>query len=105
MYPSCDSVEYASTFLMSLCAIAISAAIVSVTSPMIAMNSRASGVKIGNIRATRYTPAATIVAAWISALTGVGPSIASGSHTCSGNCALLPTAPKNSPMPITVISV
>ena len=26
-------------------------------------------------------PAVTIVAAWISALTGVGPAIASGSHT------------------------
>jgi hypothetical protein len=34
-----------------------------------------------------------MVAAWIRALTGVGPSIASGSHTCSGNWALLPTAP------------
>ena len=29
----------------------------------------------------------------MSALTGVGPSIASGSHTCSGNCADLPIAP------------
>ena len=35
-------------------------------------------------------PAVTIVAAWISAETGVGPSIASGSQTWSGNCALLP---------------
>jgi hypothetical protein len=33
----------------------------------------------------RNTPAATMVAAWISALTGVGPSIASGSQTWSGN--------------------
>ena len=32
-------------------------------------------------RATMYTPAVTIVAAWIKALTGVGPSIASGSQT------------------------
>ena len=31
-------------------------------------------------RATRYTPEVTIVAAWISAETGVGPSMASGSH-------------------------
>ena len=45
-------------------------------------------------RATRKTPAVTIVAAWMSADTGVGPSMASGSQTCSGNCALLPTAPK-----------
>ncbi len=35
----------------------------------------------------------TIVAAWMRALTGVGPSIASGSQTWSGNWALLPTAP------------
>ncbi len=44
-------------------------------------------------RATMYTPAVTIVAAWISALTGVGPAIASGSHTYSGICADLPVAP------------
>ena len=31
--------------------------------------------------ATRNIPAATIVAAWISAEIGVGPSIASGNHT------------------------
>ena len=42
-----------------------------------------------------YTPAVTIVAAWISAETGVGPSIASGSQTYSGICALLPVAPTN----------
>ena len=35
-----------------------------------------------------------MVAAWMSADTGVGPSIASGSQRCSGNCALLPTAPR-----------
>ena len=49
----------------------------------------------GDSRATMNTPAVTMVAAWISADTGVGPSMASGSHTCSGNCALLPTAPMN----------
>ena len=38
----------------------------------------------------------TIVAAWISAETGVGPSIASGSQVCSKNCADLPIAPMNS---------
>ena len=41
------------------------------------------------------TPAVTIVAAWISAETGVGPSIASGSQVCSRNCADLPMAPMN----------
>jgi hypothetical protein len=33
------------------------------------------------LRPTMYTPAVTIVAAWIRAETGVGPSIASGSQT------------------------
>ena len=33
------------------------------------------------LRAIRYTPAVTIVAAWISAETGVGPAMASGSQT------------------------
>ena len=37
-----------------------------------------------------------MVAAWMRALTGVGPSIASGSQTWSGNWALLPIAPQNS---------
>src|SRR5215475_15290651 len=40
-----------------------------------------------------YTPAVTIVAAWISAETGVGPAIASGSQVKSGICADLPVAP------------
>jgi hypothetical protein len=35
-----------------------------------------------------------MVAAWIKALTGVGPSIASGSQTCSGTWADFPTTPK-----------
>ena len=46
----------------------------------------------GCARQSRNTPAVTIVAAWISAETGVGPSMASGSHRCSGICALLPHA-------------
>ena len=42
-------------------------------------------------------PAVTMVAAWMSADTGVGPAMASGSQTYSGICADLPTAPtKNS---------
>ena len=47
-------------------------------------------------RASRYTPAVTIVAAWINAETGVGPAIASGNHANSGTCADLPAAPRNS---------
>ncbi len=43
-----------------------------------------------------------MVAAWISAETGVGPSMASGSQTYSGNCADLPVAPKNSSSAMTL---
>ena len=35
-------------------------------------------------------PAVTMVAAWMRALTGVGPHMASGSQVKSGPCALLP---------------
>ena len=45
-----------------------------------------------------------MVAAWISAETGVGPAIASGNHTCSGICADLPQAPTSSSTPIVVIT-
>ena len=41
----------------------------------------------------RYTPATTMVAAWMSAETGVGPAMASGSQVCSGNWPLLPMMP------------
>ncbi len=41
-------------------------------------------------------PDVTMVAAWISAETGVGPAMASGSHRYSGNWADLPIAPTNS---------
>src|ERR1700690_125558 len=47
-------------------------------------------------RTTRNTPAVTIVAAWMSAETGVGPSIASGSHECSGTCADFAAQPTKS---------
>src|SRR6187455_1820137 len=58
----------------------------------------------GDMRATMKIPAVTMVAAWISAEIGVGPSIESGSQTCSGNCALLPIAPMNRQMQITLSS-
>lgn len=45
-------------------------------------------------RAIKKTPAVTMVAAWIKAETGVGPSIASGNHVCKPNWADLPIAPK-----------
>ena len=56
----------------------------------------------GDMRATMKMPAVTMVAAWIRAEIGVGPSIESGSQTWSGNCALLPIAPTNRQMQMTL---
>src|SRR5277367_958905 len=58
----------------------------------------------GDIRATMKIPAVTMVAAWISAEIGVGPSMESGSHMCSGICADLPMAPTNRHMQVKVIA-
>ena len=41
-----------------------------------------------------------MVAAWMSAETGVGPSIASGNQACNGNWPDLPAAPSSSRMPM-----
>ena len=86
--------------MMSLVAKAMVAASRAVKAPIMAtvVMASADASNTGKKRAIRNTPAATIVAAWMRALTGVGPSMASGSHTCSGNCADLPTAPQKMPM-------
>src|SRR5215472_1368148 len=78
----------------------------SVAAPTIATTSLASldRLKIGADRTIRYTPAVTIVAAWISADTGVGPSIASSSQDCSGSCADLPHAPSSNSSPRAVVT-
>ena len=69
------------------------------------MTASTSGDISGNMRPIRNTPAATIVAAWIIAETGVGPAIASGSQMCSGNWADLPIVPPKAKRPATVIQV
>jgi len=51
---------------------------------------------MGERRHSMNTPAVTMVAAWISAETGVGPSIASGNQVWRPSCADLPIAPMNS---------
>ena len=81
--PKWLTVEYASARFMSVITSASAPAYKNVISPTTDTAVIAPGAisNSGSIRATRYTPAATIVAACISALTGVGPSIASGSHT------------------------
>src|SRR6266568_2239705 len=90
-------VEKASTRLKSYCTRAMVAAKMAVMPPIQATTPKAAGLaaeKSGKVRATMYTPAATMVAAWMSALTGVGPSMAGGNQTCSGTCADLPIAPQ-----------
>ncbi len=106
MYPNCDTVEYASTRLMSFCTRPMVAAKMAVSAPMMATVFIALGASTNSAleRATMYTPAVTMVAAWIRAETGVGPSIASGSQTYSGNCADLPQAPTNSSRQAVVIT-
>ncbi|GIX36764.1 MAG: hypothetical protein KatS3mg127_0003 [Silanimonas sp.] len=77
-----------------------------VVAPMNRMNCRATGLSsnTGDMRLTMKMPAVTIVAAWIRAEIGVGPSIESGSQTCSGTCADLPMAPMNRQMPMKVMA-
>ena len=84
---------------MSFWATAMVAANSAVATPMMAISVDAHGDAYpisGLTRTIRNTPPVTIVAAWISADTGVGPAIASGSHRYSGSWALLPQAPTNS---------
>src|SRR3984957_2897607 len=75
-----------------------------VVAPMMSTNDSAVSdcSNNGDILATMKMPAVTMVAAWISAEIGVGPSMESGNHTCSGTCADLPMAPTNKQMQITV---
>lgn len=51
----------------------------------------------GWVRMSRKIPATTIVLEWSRADTGVGPSIAAGSHGCSPNWADLPVAARMRP--------
>src|SRR5579871_5333387 len=83
---------------MSFCTSPIDAAKIAVSAPTTATVFIDVGASTNRAfdRATMYTPAVTMVAAWIKADTGVGPSIASGSHTYSGSCADFPQAPTNS---------
>src|SRR5665213_3619088 len=58
----------------------------------------------GDMRATMKMPAVTMVAAWIRAEIGVGPSMESGSQMCSGTWADFPMAPMNRHMQVKVIA-
>ena len=80
------------------------AAKMEVTTPTTAITPSAFGAMENTalVRTIMYTPAVTMVAAWINALTGVGPSIASGSQTYNGSCADFPVAPTKSSIAIAV---
>ena len=82
---------------MSFCTKPTVAAKKAVVAPTMATTASAIGASSnrGESRATMNTPAVTMVAAWIRAETGVGPSMASGSQVWSRNCADLPIAPMN----------
>ena len=104
MYPNCEHVEYAITFFISFCTNPIVAAINAVNPPIIVINFNVVDVysNNGDILIIKNTPAVTIVAAWIKADTGVGPSIASGNHVCNPICADFPITPINKLIPIIV---
>src|SRR6266705_1019591 len=91
---------------MSHCFRAMVAANSAVRAPTPATTALATGASANSTpqRATRYTPAVTIVAAWIRAETGVGPCIASGSHVYKGIWADLPVQPRNKNSVMAVIS-
>src|SRR5580658_555892 len=104
MYPSCESVEYAMTRLMSLFTTPNNPMKNAVVAPITSTNDNAASEcsNSGDIRATMKIPAVTIVAAWMSAEIGVGPSMESGNQTCSGTCADLAMAPMKRQMQISV---
>src|SRR5580704_13247911 len=78
----------------------------SVVAPMTSTNDNAVSEcsNSGDMRATMKMPAVTMVAAWMSAEIGVGPSMESGNHTCSGTCADLAIAPMNRQMQVNVMA-
>src|SRR3954462_13853961 len=76
--------------------VAANSAVSTPTQAMMVPTSPDATEMIGLTRHIRYTPAVTMVAAWIRAETGVGPSMASGSQMYNGSWADLPTAPRNS---------
>src|ERR1700738_1644888 len=104
MYPIWLIVDAASARLMSSLGQPMIAPNISVPAPTMITPRRASGDRLysGLHRTIRYTPAVTIVAAWINADTGGGPSMASPSQACSGTCADLAQAPASSSSPIQV---
>ena len=103
MYPSWLHVEYAITFLKSFWVRPIVEEKNAVKLPTKIISNSIIGVcsNIGDNLIIKNTPAVTIVAAWIKAETGVGPSMASGNHMCKPIWADLPITPNNNSIDIT----
>ena len=72
---------------MSFWKMAKIAPVIKEIAPMIPIKRWVSGLVMSYTRTPTNTPAATIVAAWIKAEAGVGPSMASGNQDMKGNCA------------------
>lgn len=87
-------------FLISCWVAAAAAANIVVVAPRIKQMVNASSVfcMIGCRRINRKMPATTIVLEWSRADTGVGPSMAAGSHGCRPNWADFPAAAAISPI-------
>src|ERR1700760_1641980 len=90
---------------MSVCVVPIVAAKKQVQAPITVTTVIAVWLvtNIGERRQTMNTPAVTIVAEWMRAETGVGPSIASGGQGGRPSCADFPQAPMKRRMQMSVI--
>jgi hypothetical protein len=97
MRPRWLIVEYASRRFRSFWNIARYAPSTSVVAPapVTIQNHASLPASAGHSRASRNTPAFTIVAECKYADTGVGAAIACGSQKWNGNCALLVSAPSS----------
>lgn len=97
--PSWLDVENATIFLTSFCVRAQVAVNRAVSAPRHRQRVKASSLcsRRGWSRINRKIPATTIVLECSRAETGVGPSMAAGSHGCSPNWADFPVAARISP--------
>lgn len=92
MTATCEIVDQARMRLTSTCKKAVTAAYTIVAATAIARTHWAAGAACskGASKVKTHVPAATMVAAWMSAEAGVGPSMASTSQSWNGICADLP---------------
>jgi len=92
---SATTVEYAKSALLSRRSSASAAATTTVTPPTrLSVHTHSGTVaNTGAIRASRYTPALTMVAEWRYADTGVGAAMALGNQKWNGNWADFVNAP------------